>query len=204
MQAISFREKLRMAGGGVIGVLKQPTYIVIALIGAVVFATIIYLSINWGLYGSLLLSSLPLGDKLATFGLMFSRMLGELVMTVNGWLLLIVSLLQGVNIALMIYTIKRNRRNNSPQDARKSQGQALGSGGIAAVAIALGLGCVPCGTSILLPILSIFFASSAYAATNVANIVVLGLAFLLSWYAIYKLGFVAFAYTEQERLKKEG
>ena len=203
MQKISFVEKLRMSLSGTLGVMKRPGYIAIILCGVVIFSSIVYLSINWGLYGSLLFSSLPLADKLATIGLMISRMFGELFTTTNGFLLLTVSILQGINISLIIYTIKQNKRTGSQISTNKSTTKALGGGGIAAIATAIGLGCVPCGTSIILPILSFFFASSVYAVADFASLIVLAIAFVLSCYAIYKLGFVAFAYVERDKLVKE-
>ena len=196
MHGISVKEKLRMSRSGIAKVLKRPNYLAIAVFAMVVFATIIFLSINWGMYGSLLLSSLPIDGKIVTIWMMFSRMVGEFFTTVNGFLLLMVSILQGVNIALLVYTLKRNHKTSTSS-------AALGSGGFAAIAAALGLGCVPCGTSIILPIVSIFFSSSAYAAAEIVSGVILVLAFVVSCYAIYKIGFVAFAYVESERLEKE-
>ncbi len=196
MHGISVKEKLRMSRSGIAKVLKRPAYLTIAVFAMAVFAMIIFLSINWGMYGSLLLSSLPIDGKLATVGMMFARMVGEFFTTVNGFLLLIVSILQGVNIALLVYTLKRNRKASA-------SGAVLGSGGFAAIAAALGLGCVPCGTSIILPIVSIFFSSSAYAVAEIVSDVILVLAFVVSCYAIYKTGFVAFAYVESEQLEKE-
>ena len=196
MHGISVKEKLRMSRSGIAKVLKRPNYLAIAVFAMVVFATIIFLSINWGMYGSLLLSSLPIDGKIVTIWMMFSRMVGEFFTTVNGFLLLMVSILQGVNIALLVYTLKRNHKTSTSS-------AALGSGGFAAIAAALGLGCVPCGTSIILPIVSIFFSSSAYAAAEIVSGVILVLAFVVSCYAIYKTGFVAFAYVESEQLEKE-
>ena len=200
MHGISFKEKLRMAFGGMMGVLKQPKYLVLALLAMIVFAMIIFLSINWNFYGSLLLSSLPIDGKLETLWMMFTRMMADFT-TPNGALLLLVSILQGINIALLAYTLKHNRRSNASTKANTSA--AIGSGGFAAIAAALGLGCVPCGTSIILPIVSIFFSSSAYAAAEVVSGIVLVSAFVVSCYAIYKTGFVAFAYVESHKLEKE-
>lgn len=188
-----------MALRGVVGVLKQPAYLGLALLAMVIFAMIIFLSINWNFYGSLLLSSLPIDGKLATLWMMFTRMVVDFK-TPNGALLLLVSILQGINIALLVYTLKNNRQSNI---STKASSAAIGSGGFAAIAAALGLGCVPCGTSIILPIVSIFFSSSAYAAAEAISGIILILAFVVSCYAIYKTGFVAFAYTESHRLEKE-
>ena len=199
MHGISFKEKLRMAFGGMMGVLKQPKYLVLALLAMIVFAMIIFLSINWNFYGSLLLSSLPIDGKLETLWMMFTRMMADFT-TPNGALLLLVSILQGINIALLVYTLKNNRQSNISAGAGR---RAIGSSGFATIAAALGLGCVPCGTSIILPLVSVFFSSSAYAAAEVVSGVILALALVISCYAIYKTGFVAFAYVESQKLEKE-
>ena len=41
MHGISFKEKLRMAFGGMMGVLKQPKYLVLALLAMIVFVIIL-------------------------------------------------------------------------------------------------------------------------------------------------------------------
>lgn len=192
MKSISIKEKLRMSRQGIVGVFARPKYIFLGLLFAFLFSLIIYFFINMNVYGSLLVSPLSLVDKLNVVGLMTEQMVKEVFTTFNGVLLLLASILQGVSISLMIYVTK----NNKKMDAK-----ALGSGGLAAIAATLGLGCVPCGTSIILPIMSIVFSSSAYAAANIASMIILFIAFFVSIYAIYKLGFVAFAFVESENLK---
>ena len=61
-------------------------------------------------------------------------------------------------------------------------------------------GCVPCGTSLILPIVALFFSGAAAAtATNIASTIVLILALILSLFSIYKSGQIAFMYTELEK-----
>lgn len=194
MKGIPLKERIRMAARGVGGVMRQPIYVTLALVLAFLFGTLIYLIINWGVYGSLLLSSLGFFDKVSTLGLMVQR-LGESIMTGNGILLLVVSILQGISLALIVYTVKRNKMNSSAT-------ASIGGSGFAAIAAALGLGCVPCGTSIILPVMTLFFSGSAYAAAEVASVIVLVLALIATIYSIYRLGFVASAYTEQDMIKK--
>lgn len=193
MKGMSLRTKLPMALRGSLGVIRRPKYMVAALVFALFFALLIYFIMNVGIYGSFLLSPLPITGKLQAMGLMVSAMARDITTTTNGALLLIVALLQGVNFAFLLFTIRRNKKMNV---------RDVGGGGFAAIAAAMGLGCVPCGTSIILPIVSIFFSSSAYAAANVASAVVLIAAFVVSLYSIYRLGFVAYAYAASDEITK--
>lgn len=194
MKGVSLRDKITIAIRGIAGVLKYPRYVVFSGVMAVLFASLVYLIINAGSYGSLLMSRLPLLDKLQVVWMMLQHMMFDMVTTFNGVLLLLVSLLQGLSFSVMLYTFRRNRQFSSMQ--------VVGSGGIAAVAAALGLGCVPCGTSIILPIVSVVFSSSAYAAASIASAVVLVVAFGVTLYSLYKLGMVASAHIESEKLRK--
>lgn len=178
--------KLRMAGQGCLGVIKRPRYAVSMTLLAFVFALLVYLVINFGIYGSLLTSSLSLLGKIQAAGLMTDAMFRDMSSTANGALLLVVAILQGISLGLLIFTIRRNKKMNV---------RGIGGGGAAAIFATLGLGCVPCGTSIILPIVSIVFSSSAYAAANIASVAVLVGAFLVSLYSIYQLGFAACAFT---------
>lgn len=203
MRGIALTEKIRMALKGIGGVLSKPLYIAYATAAAFLFALLIYLIINWGIYGTLLMSPLGIVDKFTTIGLMATQLGKDVLLTNNGALLAVVSILQGMSIALIIYTLRMNIQHSTSAASRKSSTKALGGSGIAAAAAALGLGCIPCGTSIVLPIMTLFFSGSAYAAANIASIIVLVAALLVTLYSLYRLGCVAFAYTEQEKLKAE-
>ena len=194
MKRMSLKAKLGLSWEGFIKTVGRPKYCGLALLFAVLFAALIYLIINWGVYGNFLFSSLSVFDKIGVVGMMLQRMFVDIFTTGNGALLMAVSLLQGVSLSLLVFTMKNNRHFSA---------EAIGSGGIAALAAALGLGCVPCGTSIILPIVSLFFSSSAYAAANVASTIVLAIAFLVSLYSIYSLGYVAYPYTQTQLHKKE-
>lgn len=189
------RNKLRLAVVGALRLLKRPKYAVLAAVVAFVFAVVVFLLINYGFYGSLLFSKLSIVDKLNVFGSMIFQMFVDLFTTLNGALLLVVSLLQGVSIALLVFVIKKNRQPDNAASAKQ-----LGVSGFAAVAAAAGLGCVPCGTSILLPVISVFFSGSAAAtAVNSASLVILIIALLLSLYALSRTGYIAYVYTEEEK-----
>ena len=179
-----------MAVRGLLGVLRMPRYGVLAIFFAFLFALLMYVIINSGFYVPLLASRLPLADKVGVFVGMLQSLGVSFFTMVDGFLLLLVSLLQGVAFAVMVYTMRRNKRFDTA---------TVSGGTLAMVAATLGLGCVPCGTSLIMPIVTLFFSSSAYAAANTASIIVLIGAFLLSLYSLYRMGGIANAHLEVEQ-----
>lgn len=179
---------------GIIGVLSKPKYAALAAVLAFLFAVLIYGMINGGFYGPLLLSRLPLVDKIGVIGSLIVELGKESVTTGMGVLLVLVSLMQGIAFAVMIFTVRRNKRFDAA---------TMGGGTVAVIAAALGLGCVPCGTSLLLPILTLLFSSSAYAALDTASAIVLVIAFGLSAYSLYRLGSVAHTHLQIEKNNTE-
>ena len=86
---------------------------------------------------------------------------------------------------------------------KKTVSRQVGLSGIASIAATIGLGCVPCGTSLILPIITLFFSGAAAAtAANIASIIVLLLALLLSLFSLYKSGQIIFMYTELSKQEK--
>lgn len=183
---------------GVGRMLGLPKYFLITIVATVAFAVIIYFAINANFYGPLMMSRLPILDKIALLGSMIIDIFKQSFTSLNGALLMVVSILQGVSIAAVIFTAKNNRDNE------KTVSRQVGLSGIASVAAAIGLGCVPCGTSIILPIVAIFFSGAAAAnAANIASTIVLILALLLSVFSLYKSGKIVFMYTELAKQEKE-
>ncbi len=177
--------------------LGLPKYFLITIVATVAFAVIIYFAINANFYGPLMMSRLPILYKIALLGLMIIDIFKQSFTSLNGALLMVVSILQGVSIAAVIFTAKKNKVEE------KTVTRQVGLSGIASVAAAIGLGCVPCGTSIILPIVAIFFSGAAAAtAANIASIIVLLLALLLSLFSLYKSGQIIFMYTELSKQEK--
>lgn len=167
---------------GVWYVIRRVRYAAVAVFASFVISYIIYFSINSNLYGSLLGSSLPFVDKLSVLGVITTTMVGSYWTELNGALLLVVSLLQGVTLAVLIFTMRRNRKMDMAMAGRS---------GFAMIAALLGLGCVPCGTSLIIPVMTLVFSSSAAALVSIASVVVLVVALLLTLYSLYKIGLVA-------------
>jgi hypothetical protein len=174
-----------------------PKYFLITIVATVAFAVVIYFAINANFYGPLMMSRLPILDKITLLGSMIIDIFKQSFTSPNGALLMVVSILQGVSIAAVIFTAKNNRDNE------KTISRQVGLSGIASIAATIGLGCVPCGTSLILPIVTIFFSGAAAAtAANIASTIVLLLALLLSLFSLYKSGQIIFMYTELSKQEK--
>ena len=177
--------------------LGLPKYFLITIVATVAFAVIIYFAINANFYGPLMMSRLPIIDKIALLGSMIIDIFKQSFTSPNSALLMVVSILQGVSIAAVIFTSKNNRDNE------KTVSRQVGLSGIASIAATIGLGCVPCGTSLILPIVTLFFSGAAAAtAANIASTIVLLLALLLSLFSLYKSGQIIFMYTELSQQEK--
>ena len=185
------KETIKTAAAGIGALLKLPRYSVLAVGFSLLFAIIIFFAINGNFYGPLFLSRLSIVDKFVVAGSMLIELFNQGFTTPNGALLLIVSILQGLSLAVVIFTARRNKRNE--QDVARQ----LSVSGIASIAATIGLGCVPCGTSLILPIVTLFFSGAAAAtAANVAGTIVLILALVLSLASLYKSGQIAFVYAQ--------
>ena len=193
----SKQESIKSAILGVGRILGLPKYFLITIVATVAFAVIIYFAINANFYGPLMMSRLPVLDKIALLGSMIIDIIKQSFTSLNGALLMVVSILQGISIAAVIFTAKNNRDNE------KTVSRQVGLSGIASIAATIGLGCVPCGTSLILPIVTLFFSGAAAAtAANIASIIVLLLALLLSLFSLYKSGQIIFMYTELSKQEK--
>ena len=193
----SKQESVKSALLGVGRILGLPKYFLITIVATVAFAVIIYFAINANFYGPLMMSRLPILDKIALLGSMIIDIFKQSFTSLNGALLMVVSILQGVSIAAVIFTAKNNRDNE------KTVSRQVGLSGITSIATTIGLGCVPCGTSLILPIVTLFFSGAAAAtAANIASIIVLLLALLLSLFSLYKSGQIIFMYTELSKQEK--
>ena len=192
------REQIKSASFGISRLLLIPQYFLLAAVTSLIFVLVIFFAINANFYGPLMMSQLPFLDKIALLGAMLSDIFTQGFTSINGALLIVVSVLQGISIAAVTFTAKKNKVEE------KTVTRQVGLSGIASVAAAIGLGCVPCGTSIILPIVAIFFSGAAAAtAANIASTIVLTLALLLSIFSLYKSGKIVFMYTELAKQEKE-
>ena len=178
--------------------IRQPRYVVLSFAVAFLFSIVIYGLIHINFYGSLLLSSLPIVDKLALIGQLIAALARDAFTTSASFLIILISLLQGVAIAAIVFDAKHNRANNKQLASRQTA-----TSGIAALAAALGLGCVPCGTSLILPIVTLFFSgAAATTAAHIANSLVLIVALCLSIWSLARSGYIVYIHTELTQQKE--
>ena len=187
------KNTLMQSAKGVFFVLQKPKYFILAIFFSFLLSLIIYFSINFNFYGPLLFSSMGLSATFFVLGTMIQTMAQSYFIDSIGIMLLIISSLQGMSISLLVYNIKLNRQFNT---------KVIAGSGFATIAAVIGLGCVPCGTSLLVPIMTIIFASSAPALLNTANLIVLILASFLSIYSLYKIGRVSYTNNLMEKTSK--
>ena len=161
---------------------RKPVYLVLALAIAIVFYELIFWSLNLGLAGYLLTAPfLGISERLAIFTSSFTSLFTQPTSTL-GMLLLLVSLLQGISLSMLIYTIRYER-----QQARSFMG-AFGGAGLAGILSVLGLGCAACGTSLVTPLLTFLFATSSIAAAEKVGEVAALLALVVAIITLYLSG----------------
>jgi len=104
------QQSINSAMVGVGKILSLPQYALLALTLSLLVALIIFFAINANFYGPLMMSRLPILDKISLFGTMFIDIFKQGFSSLNGALLLVVSLLQGLSITVVIFTAKKNKR----------------------------------------------------------------------------------------------
>jgi hypothetical protein len=132
-------------------VLRLPTYAIVALVVAAATLSTFVLSQNLALVGDLILGgSLPVTARL-TILLELFPFVGTSYGIAAGALLLAVSLLVGVDVAMVVYHVREHRLS-----AAESGGSAVG-----VLLGALGAGCAACGSAVLAGLLSLVGAAGA-------------------------------------------
>lgn len=161
----------------------RPAYLALAAVASIVFYEIIFWLLNIGLFHYLMTSPfLTLSDRLdifiGSYTNVFSLPLAPLSTT-----LFVVSILQGITAAAIVYSIRRERQ----------MGEGLLKGmsgtGLAGVLSAVGFGCVACGTSLITPILTFFFATSSAVVAEKVGLYSMIFALVASLVAAYFAGY---------------
>lgn len=176
------RAKLKLSCVTILWLFRQWRYILIAAIAALAFFELIYWLFNYDLISLLFFNPvIDFGTKLKVFlsPLTSVSNANGMLATIEMWL---IAIIQGVNIALLTYVIRHQRK--------VSAGTLGGSSFVGLLAI-IGLGCPSCGTSLITPVVAIFASSSAAAVSESINAIVLPLAILIGLYGIYVLGIQA-------------
>ena len=174
-----FGIKLKLSAKTVGWVLSRWRYALLALVTAFLFFELIYWMFNLEVLFTILGSSgvsivekinvllSPLGSIAASSG------------TYVASLMVILSLLQGVNIAVLAFTMRHQQ---------KTDPSLLGGSTFVGLLALIGLGCPACGTSLITPVVALFVSTSAVAISEKIMLVVLPLAIIVGLYGIYVLG----------------
>lgn len=161
-------------------VFARPVYVLLASIVALgVFAFAVWLP-NFKLISTVFLSaSIPLSNKLALLWGLFGSIQTNFTLVSAGTVVL-VSILFGMQVALLVYYIRRVRIS-----AKLGGVGASGLGGL--ISGMLGVGCAACGTFILTSLLALFGISGLLLLLPFGGeeFVFLGIGLLL--YSIYQL-----------------
>lgn len=161
---------------------RHPSYLLVSFAVSVVFYEIIFWFLNLGLFQYLLTTPyITLLDKLGivigSYSGIFTQPYSALAIT-----LFIVSLIQGMAVSSIIFSVRKERQ------ARGDLVKGLGGTGIAGILSVLGLGCAACGTSLVTPILTFFFASSSIALAEKVGLISAILALVIAVITLYLAG----------------
>ena len=138
---------------------------------------------NLGLLNFLLTSSyITLGEKLSILIGSYTNVF-DLPIAPLSFTLFIVSILQGVSAAAIIYSVRRERRMG------KGVFKSMGGTGLTGLLAAFGFGCVACGTSLVTPVLTYFFATSSVALASQIGLYSMLLALVASLIGTYLAGY---------------
>lgn len=157
-------------------------YVVLAIVASVAFFQLIYWLFNFDLavllFGN---PSIDIAKKIEVFvsPLMTISNQNGTFATIQMW---IISIIQGINIALLTYVVRHQR---------KLDAGAIGGSSFVGILAIIGLGCPACGTSLVTPIVAMFASSSAVVVSESIVAIVLPLAILIGLYGVYSLGLKA-------------
>lgn len=160
----------------------NPAYFLLAATVSIVFYQFIFWFLNLGLLQYLLTSPfLTIGDKLelliGSYSGVFRLPISPLAIT-----LFAVSVIQGITVAALVYTVRRERSK------QRGLMKDFGGTGVAGLLSVLGLGCAACGTSLVTPILTFFFATSSAAVAEEIGLYSAVLALVVSLVTVYLAG----------------
>lgn len=172
--------KFQASFKGIISVIKQPRYLLLTLALSVVFVELLFWLNNINLLFYIFLTpNLNILQKIQFVASTYTSIWQSSTSFV-AYMFLIISFLQGNMMACLFYIVRRKRIKGIVKTA--------GSGGLASILAALGLGCAACGTSLITPILAFLFSSTSTALADSVGGYVLILGAIVSIYGLYSIG----------------
>lgn len=160
----------------------KPLYLFLAAGVSILFYEFIFWFLNLGLLHYLLTTPyLSIGDKMSMLAGSYSGIF-TVPLSLLSLTLFAVSIFQGVAVSALVYSIRQER------SARRGMLKEFGGTGVAGVLSVLGLGCAACGTSLVTPILTFFFATSSVAVAERVGLYSAVLALFVSVVTVYLSG----------------
>ena len=190
MQIALFKAKLIVAAKSTIYVLKNWRYSLLAFVLAFLFLLLIYWLLNIHLLWFLMSSDrLSFADKI-TFLVKsaFSYVSSLGVLQRIATLLLVMG--QGVVIAMLVYVVRTQNKLDS---------KALGGGVIASFIAVFSVGCVSCGTSIVAPVVGLFFSGASVAVSDSIHKTAIYVSLIIVLYSLYAVGVSASTYVARQK-----
>lgn len=174
-----FFMKFKLSFKNLFWLLQKYNYLALAILAAIVFFEFVYWVFNLNVLSSILFSSnVSTLDKLDTLISPFTQLADA-----NGssifMSMILLSMIQGIAIAGLIYVIK----NQDKPDAK-----LIGGGSFVGLLAIIGLGCPACGTSLLTPLLALVVSGSAVSLSEVITRFTLPLSIVIGIYGLYVLG----------------
>ncbi len=171
--------KARLSLKTVMWIMSKWRYAIAALLISIFFFELIYWVFNLNIFWSVISSTkISLFDKLS-----FMASPLESVVQLSGYAsaitMMLLSITQGISIAILIFIIRHQKKVDSEMVGRSS---------LIGILAIIGLGCPACGTSLLTPIIAIFVSGSAVTVSEQITIITLPIALLISIYGLYTLG----------------
>ena len=187
-------DQIKLGGIGIFYLLSFKKYLLLFLFSWLFFLYFLNFFKDGSGNLALLFSGISIEQKL---GLLWRVLLSCFSSFTNlyGLSLVLLSLLQGLAIALLVYAWRH-----------KSKDQALSTASTSTVASALGfvaLGCPSCGISLLTPLLSALVGASASILAEKVGIFLTILAFILLFYSVFHLGYLVFILVSAKKYKEK-
>ena len=174
--SLPFTLKVRMTLSAVKHVLREPKYFVLAFVSVFIMSGLIIWSLNLDLLRYILFEApLSFVEKLEFFSYTYESLYTTFD-SVHAVGISVLSVLFGVNVAMLVYMLRRQGFASVPKKS--------GSGAFALAMI--GGGCVACGTSIITPLLATLGATSSAFVRDIST-VFLWSGSALTLYSIYKV-----------------
>ena len=175
-------DHIKMAGPGILGVMRNWRYASIWALCALLFAYLLTFFKDGAGRSSLLFSSLPFKDKTWIIMDIFPNILANFT-SLFGWFIILASVLQGLAISLLVFNYKHKQEDLSAETSASGFGLLFSF---------LALGCPSCGVTMLTPVVLTVLGTGALAAVGIISRVFVVLVFILLGYAVIKLGSLAY------------